>query len=520
MIEIPFRWRPRLGVVLLAVNLLVLVLPVAGILAVRQYENELVRSAEAQLLVQGALVREMFRAAYAGGSGEAPKAAATPETEALEPDLDLGREKILPPAPLGETVTLAADPLAAAAGSAIEAGLRAAARHTLAGIRIVDLHGIVVATTGAEGGLSLAGREEVREALAGRRKSVLRERISDEPAPSLESVSRRERYRVFVALPVTVGDRTVGAVVLSRTPLDIGKALWIRRGPLAAAGGITLAVVLVVAVVTTLFIGRPVRLLIGQARRAARGEKGAVQEIRGAGTFEIRELSGALAEMARTVEAREDYIRTFAAHVSHEFKTPLTTIRGAVELLDDPHGTLSEDERTALLRNARRAAERLQRLVEGLLALARAEATRGEAVRVDVAEVANRVADRFRETGLSVRVDAGAESWAAAASEDALDAVLSQLLENARGNGATEARIALGRVPGGAVVLDVSDDGSGVSDANADRIFEPFFTTARERGGTGLGLSIARALVEAHGGSLVLTRRRPGAAFRIALKSA
>jgi len=54
VIELPFRWRPRLGVVLLAVNLLVLALPLAGILAVRQYENELVRSTEAQLLVQGA----------------------------------------------------------------------------------------------------------------------------------------------------------------------------------------------------------------------------------------------------------------------------------------------------------------------------------------------------------------------------------------------------------------------------------------------------------------------------------
>jgi len=509
VIELPFSWRPRLRTVLVAVSLLVLLLPLAGIAAVRQYENELVRATEAQLLAQGALVREMFLEAY---GAPPPSLVGTPETDALEPVLDLRRERVLGRPEAGGVAKSPPDPAAAEAGARVLPRLRAAARHTLAAIRIVDREGIVVATTGTEAGLTLASREEVREALAGRRASVLRERISDEPVPPLESVSRGQRYRVFVALPILVQEKVVGAVVLSRTPLDIRKALWVRRGPLAVAAGVTLGIACLVGLVTALFVGRPVRLLIDQARRAAGGERGAVREIRGAGTREMRELSRALAEMARTIEEREAYIRTFASHVSHEFKTPLTTIRGAVELLGE--GTDSA-ERESLLRSALAASDRLQRLLDGLLALARADAAPATAASADVVACATWLATRFRNDGFQVEVAASA-SVRASISEEALEAVLASLLENARAHGATTAKVEVRGEAG--VVVEVSDDGPGISDANAERVFEPFFTTARDRGGTGLGLSIARALVESHGGRLELVRPRPGAVFRVELK--
>jgi hypothetical protein len=90
---------------------------------------------------------------------------------------------------------------------------------------IVDHQGIVVATSRGELGLSLAHREEVVRALAGERVRILRVRISDEPAPPLEAVSRGNRVRLFVALPVVHAGRVLGAVVLSRTPVELQKAL-------------------------------------------------------------------------------------------------------------------------------------------------------------------------------------------------------------------------------------------------------------------------------------------------------
>lgn len=490
-----------------------LLLPLAGIAAVRQYENELVRSTEAQLLAQGALVRELF--------GEASGKALESESEVLEPVLDVGRNGVLPRPPDAGVSSITPDLEVLTVARIVEPRLRSVTRQTLAGIRIVDRNGIVVATSGAEAGMSLADRDEVREALAGRTVSLLRERISDEPVPPLASLSRGQRYRVFVAMPLRSGERVIGAVVLSRTPLDIMKALWIRRRPLMFAGGATLLVALLVASTTALFVGRPVRLLIDQARRAAEGERGAVREIRGAGTREMRELSHALATMARTIEQREDYIRTFASHVSHEFKTPLTTIRGAVELLAE---NADAGERDALLRSALAATARLQRLVEGLLVLARAEAAAKTHATTDVVERAAAVAARFRDEGFSVEtlVEERAD-MPAAISADALDAVLSQLIDNARIHGASRGRIAIrteASATGAAVVLAVSDDGPGISDANAERIFAPFFTTARDRGGTGLGLSIARALVESQGGTLDLSRPRADTTFRICVPAA
>jgi len=94
-----------------------------------------------------------------------------------------------------------------------------------------------------------------------------------------------------------------------------------------------------------------------------------------------------------------------------------------------------------------------------------------------------------------------------------LDEVLANLLENARVHGGPGTAVRIEALPGGEVF--VSDDGPGISEANASRIFTPFFTTARDRGGSGLGLSIVRSLLEAHGGSIELEPGGPGARFRI-----
>ena len=72
----------------------------------------------------------------------------------------------------------------------------------------------------------------------------------------------------------------------------------------------------------------------------------------------------------------------------------------------------------------------------------------------------------------------------------------------------------------GSVIIDVSDDGRGISPANVERVFERFFTTAREAGGTGLGLAIVRQRIAAFGGDISLLPAKRGAAFRIRLKAA
>ena len=126
------RRRPRLRTVLLAVNFLVLLLPVAGIVALRLYENELIRSTESQLIVQGAIVREAFRLEYLrieAGDREPPdttEAITAGRTEAVSeptpilPTLNISRERIRPRAADAAPPVMPPDAVAVAAGSRID----------------------------------------------------------------------------------------------------------------------------------------------------------------------------------------------------------------------------------------------------------------------------------------------------------------------------------------------------------------------------------------------------------------
>ncbi|MFN7965381.1 MAG: HAMP domain-containing sensor histidine kinase [Acidobacteriota bacterium] len=511
------RWYPRLRTILLIVNLLILLLPLGLVAMLHLYENELVRGTEAQLLTQGALVREAYRRELGPPQPIEPLDEET--LRAASPRIDLQRDRILPPAAPAQPATTEVDVAAAAAGLRITTVLQAASRETLSGVRVVDRHGIVVATSGSEAGLSLADRTEVAAALRGQRVSLLRARTPASGRPALESMSRGQRYRVFVALPVRVGDEVVGAVILSRTPMDISKALWLNRRPLLLAAAILLGVVVGISLLVSLTVARPLHALVEQARRAEAGEKGAVREVDRPGIAEIAQLSAGLASMARTLEQRGDYIRSFADHVSHEFKTPLTTIRGAMELLHDHNATMTEDERSRFLGSVSQAGARLEHLVQRLIDFAHADVAKPGGGSCNARVVADSVAARLRETGLSVEVEG--PSVSIAMEEPVLDGVLTSLLENSRthGGNAVETSVQI-VVDDNFVVIDVADTGSGVSHANAAKLFTPFFTTARERGGSGLGLAIARSLVEAHGGSLELVAPGPGPVFRIRCRRA
>jgi len=324
--------------------------------------------------------------------------------------------------------------------------------------------------------------------------------------------------RVFVALPVLDGRRVVGAVVLSRSPRSIGETLYDKRFHLLAGAGLLLAVVVLMTLFTSRTISRPLEAVVGQSERAARGEKGAVAPLARPITREVGRLSEAVAAMARTLEERADYIRTFASQVSHEFKAPLTAIQGAVELLRDHAATMSAEERDRFLENLAADAQRLERLVRHLLELARADVAEPGDERADLAAVLAAIAERHRRLGIDVRLALAPRLGTVAMGEETLDTILSNLLENARQHGGPGIGVTIRAARDGVrASVRVEDDGPGVSPGNAARVFDPFFTTARDRGGTGLGLAIVRALIAAHGGTIALVPSARGAAFQIGL---
>ncbi len=535
--------RARLRTILLLINLFVLTLPLGGIFVLRIYESALVRQTESELIAQGAFVSATYRSLAArpssrhdapGHAGEdslnaeglpllyhAPPNEADGPWRLRNPKLDLATDAVLPPPP-DALPAGAANPLAIAIGKELNPILRDAQRYTLSGIRVVDQNGIVVATTGEgdEMGRSLMNRDEVARALRGEPVSVLRRRSSEVLPLPLDSISRGAHIRVFVVQPIVRADRVLGAVVLVRTPANIKQALLGKRSALLEAGAVLFLVVLALSLLTSLTISRPVHALMAQARRAARGETGAVVPLAHPVTQEIAELSDTVAAMAATLEARARYINDFAAHVSHEFKTPLTAIRGSVELLRDHGATMSAEERERFLGLLDADAARLEKLVRRLLELARADMVKPGSEKSDLRALVDAVATRYRELGMGVEVGGSTDRARIAMSPETLDSILHMLLDNTRQHAGREAQVRIEwqlEAGGHSLCLGVSDNGPGISTGNIERVFEPFFTTARARGGTGLGLAIIRALLKAHGGDIALAPSARGASFRLRL---
>jgi signal transduction histidine kinase len=383
---------------------------------------------------------------------------------------------------------------------------------------VLDRDGIVVASTGEALGQSLAGQDEVRRALRGKPVSALRERGTPAPSSPLAAIDTGSTLRVFTTLPVLDNDRLIGVVMLSRTPRTLANALYGKRWQLAALAVLLLGSIGVLSALGTFAISGPLRAVTDQAKRTAEGERAAISAVTGPTVREVAELSEALSRMARTLEDRADYIRSFAAHVSHEFKAPLTTIRGTVELLQEHFDSMSLHDRERFLHNLEAEAERLARLVGRLLDLARADVAHGaDHATTRAAELISRVAERYRKEGFAVEADAS-EVLTVAIAEEALEMILVNLIENASQHAGPQTHVIVSlRKQGDEAALAISDDGPGISSANAAHIFTPFFTTARKHGGTGLGLSIVQALARVHGGSVDMLPSTNGATFEVRL---
>lgn len=509
-------WRPRLRTILLTVNMLILALPIGSIAALRIYESTLVRQTETELIAQGAFVAASYRAALKRVFPDAASAhygrpiAAHFATDPLvrwrprAATLDFARSDVLPP-PRPAIQASPADDVALSVGREIAELLQDAQVVTLAGIRVLDFNGVVVASTGTNIGMSLTNRVEVKRALEGEHVSLLRERVLEEKAPGINSISRGTRVRVYVAAPIVLNDRVLGVALFARTPKNITQALYGKRYELLMGAVVLLTVGVLSALFSAYTISRPIGRVIRQARRAVQGETGAVVPLEKPVTREVEALSQAVASMARALEQRADYIATFAAHVSHEFKTPLTAIRGAIELIRDHDETMSVEQRTRFLHNIEKDSVRLEQLVSRLLELARADVMRVvEDGSADVTHTLAALHTRFADRGLTLTTTSEESDVTVAMDAETLESILASLLDNVIRHGGNEARINVERTTNNRVCVTVTDNGPGISSANAPRVFEPFFTTARKDGGTGLGLSVVRSLLDAHGGSICL----------------
>ena len=176
------------------------------------------------------------------------------------------------------------------------------------------------------------------------------------------------------------------------------------------------------------------------------------------------------------------------------------------------------EKRASFLRNIGQDADRLKKLVDRLLEMARADVLKPAAGETELAPLVGTLGERYKDHGLSL-LFAGEKNARAKLPAEILAAVLSNLFDNSRQNGADCVEVTA-QSAGGNLSLKIADNGAGISPANAEKIFTPFFTTHRDQGGTGLGLGIVRSLLNAYGGDVALETSPKGAAFRVTVPRA
>ena len=412
--------------------------------------------------------------------------------------------------------------------------VREAARQRNVRVLLVDRSGVVTFDTG--------------ETLQGKRLEMPPEtrRPRRSGYRAWEGSGPEQRGLVFLA-PPGLPDRAGGAgrllpvldpserVVLAVPEQTLARA-WLGLLPgLAWAGLIALALSAVVAVLLSRSIARPLQALTRASEEMARGNYDQAIPLRR--NDEVGRLAAAFNEMARQVGRSHLQMRRLIANVSHDLKTPLTSILGFAQALRD--GAVAGPEQAAETGAIIHAeAERVQALVDDLLYLSEIEAGQVVLAReaVDLGALAGRAARRFapalHERGVELAValpGEGIHGPPLVVNGDGarLERVLDNLLDNARkytpAGGRVEVR---GRpAPGtpAAVRLEVFNSGSLIPPADLPRVFERFYRLDRARtrtSGSGLGLAIAKELVELHGGALTVASDAPGTTFTLTLPGA
>ncbi|GAB4566490.1 MAG: ATP-binding protein [Haliangiales bacterium] len=304
----------------------------------------------------------------------------------------------------------------------------------------------------------------------------------------------------------------VGVVYVTRSTAPVKFAMFRLRTWLFWV----LATALVVTAILSLFlaatISRPLGRLTRIATRIATGDRR--QRLALERRDEIGDLARAFDAMTQKLDERVQYTRALAADISHEFKSPLTSIRGAAELLQD--GAADDPPaRARFLHNIIEDSERLDRLVTRLLELSRIEAELAPTEVFDYEALVREVIGRM-SYDVPIKLAYRSRTTQILGRRLHLASVIGNLIDNGcqHASPGTEVSVHISDIDGGRVRTAICNRGPVISQALMARLWDRFFTTRAKQGGTGLGLAIVRSIVAAHGGAVaVASSDRDGTVF-------
>jgi len=315
---------------------------------------------------------------------------------------------------------------------------------------------------------------------------------------------------------VTGASALVLAVPRPSTLAVLGSLTW----PFLLAACISLVISLLISLWLGRSIYRPLAGVKAAAQSVARGDYS--QRVPEEGPTEVKELAASFNHMAGEVEQSQTRLRNFVADVSHELKSPLTSIQGFAQALLD--GTAADEPtRAKAARIIDSEARRLRRQVDELLELSRMQSGQAGLVKesVDITDVLSRSIDIYsiqaKEKQVELRLYAEPDVIVMA-DADRLEQVFNNLLDNAIKNSTAGSVVNITASQDEHVVrVIVADSGPGIPADHLPHVFERFYQVTGVRTGIGLGLTIAREIVLAHGGTIEVASQ-PGEGTRFTVK--
>ena len=343
--------------------------------------------------------------------------------------------------------------------------------------------------------------------------------------------------------PITVSGQTVGSLYLLTSDGIMGRGHMGGRisqtipmvvtneedfleqvnDSLWKVGLIAVAVALVIGLILTRQITRPVRALISGARHLTKGELSYRVKVKS--RDEIGELADSFNIMASSLEKGEQSRRQLTADIAHELRTPLTVIEGTVDGIID--GVFQSD--TEHLRSIKEQTAKLTHLISDLrdISLAESGQLKLNLTSTDMVELVQRIVSNYemnaREKNIRIKLEKEPQISEIEADTVRMEQVISNLLTNAIRHTPSSGNISVTiKNDEGGLAISVADTGEGIALEDLPHVFERFYRSgssrSRKEGGTGLGLAIVKQMVEAHGGKVrVESKRGTGSIFSVLL---
>ncbi|OCQ91948.1 two-component sensor histidine kinase [Nostoc sp. MBR 210] len=328
--------------------------------------------------------------------------------------------------------------------------------------------------------------------------------------------------RLYIARPIARHNQFLGvlrmSITLKQFQRQFVRVIWSVLGSLA----VTIFLCTLISSRFARSLSKPIETMRNFAIRLGSGHFGDKLIIQQ--NNELDQLAAELNRMSERLASLDQERRVFLANVSHELRTPISNVQVTVDALKG--GAYEEAQlRNRFFQTIENETKRLSRLIHDLLDLGRLEAGVTElekqaiSLRGLINRAVNAVEPRMQAAGVTVQVNV-AEIQIQGDQERLLQAILN-LLDNAIKHSRPNSQVLIsGCSEGKNAIIQIQDQGMGISDSDLPRIFEQFYTTdpSRKGDGNGLGLAIAKRIIEAHKGSITASSpANQGATFTISL---